>query len=94
MTEYDKECLRSTMERKLNDSVGELVYLLQVNELRSPDTKVHTLTWANDKNGCFLAVNGSAHQMHEHFEEFFRERPEFRRVVQDVLDNMYKIDNR
>ena len=44
MTEYDKECLRSTMERKLNNSVEELVYLLQVNELRSPDTKVHTLT--------------------------------------------------
>lgn len=94
MTEYDRECLRSKLEGNLNNAVKKLVTLLQVNELRSPDTKVHTLTWAKDENGCFLAVNGSAHRMREHFEEFFRERPEFRRVVQDVLDNMYKIDNR
>lgn len=94
MTEYDRECLRSTLEGNLNNAVKELVSLLQINELRSPDTKVHTLTWAKDENGCFLAVNGSAHQMRVHFEEFFRERPEFRRVVQDVLDNMYKIYNR
>lgn len=94
MIENEKEHLRSTMERSLNNSVKELVSLLQINELRSPDTKVHTLTWAKDEYGCFLAVNGSAHQMHEHFEKFFRERPEFRRVVQEVLYNMYRIDNR
>ncbi|MGN1210458.1 MAG: hypothetical protein ACI4TM_02145 [Candidatus Cryptobacteroides sp.] len=94
MTENERDFLRSTLERNLNDKVEDLVHLLEINETRAAEIKVPTLTFASEGNGCVFVVNGSAHQMREHFKSFFQQRPEFRQVVQGVLDDIYMIDNR
>lgn len=53
-----------------------------------------TLASSFSDDGGFLVVCGSAHRMAENFKAFFRERPEFRAVVQDVLRDMYKVVDR
>ena len=91
---YDSEVLRQEMENRLNSQAAGLKRLLEINDARMPENRVPTLTSCVSDDGGFIVVNGSAHRMKEHFEKFFTQRPEFRQVVQEVLDNMFRIDMR
>lgn len=90
MTEIEKKILKEDMEQRLLAVTDSLMDLLAVNAGREPDARVTTLTSCVGSDGAFIAVNGSAHIMKEHFVCFFNARPEFRQVVQDALDSMYK----
>lgn len=74
----------------------ELAKEVRLNENRKPEEKVcHTATVVGDeKSGCYIVIEGSAHEMTDSFIELFKRRPELRVVVQDVLDRMYQIENR
>lgn len=94
MNVYDGELLRADMECRLNAQAEGLKRLLEKNESRRPEARVTTLTSCCSDDGGFIIVNGSAHRMRENFVKFFSQRPEFRQVVQDVLDRMYLVDRR
>lgn len=74
----------------------QLVHEVKVNESRKPEEKIcYTATVVgDDKKGCYIVIEGSAHQMAGSFTELFKRRPELRKVVQDVLDRMYQIESR
>lgn len=94
MNMFDNEVLKLEMEKSLAGVTGELRHLLEVDSKRPKEAQVPTLTSCCTDDGGFLVVNGSAHRMKENFESFFKARPEFRSVVQDVLDRMYLIEDR
>lgn len=94
MERNDSEILRNDMEASLARAGKELKHLLEINSLRRPEARVPTLTSCHSAEGGLLVVNGSAHEMKGHFTALFTERPEFRAVVQEVLDSMFKIDCR
>lgn len=94
MERNDSEILRNDMEVRLAGAGKELKHLLNINKLRRPEARVSTLMSCETEDGGLLVVNGSAHTMKEHFTALFTERPEFRAVVQEVLDSMFKIDCR
>lgn len=74
----------------------QLVHEVKVNESRKPEEKVcYTATVVEDeKNGCYIVIEGSAHEMADCFIELFSRRPELRSVVQSALDRMYQIKDR
>lgn len=88
------ELMIETESRQIKEAAKTLEDLLAINDARRKDQRVPSLTHVvSADDSRFIAVNGSAHLMAGLFAEFFRKRPEFRGVVQDVLDSMYKIDN-
>lgn len=74
----------------------QLVHEVKVNESRKPEERVcYTATVVGDKkNGCYIVIEGSAHEMTDSFIELFKRRPELRGVVQSALDRMYQIKDR
>lgn len=74
----------------------ELAREVRMNENRKPAEKIcYTATVVgDDKKGCYIVIEGSAHQMADSFTELFKRRPELRQVVQGVLDKMYRIESR
>ena len=74
----------------------ELAKEVRLNENRKPEEKVcYTATVVGDeKNGCYIVIEGSAHEMTDSFIELFKRRPELRGVVQSALDRMYQIKDR
>lgn len=91
-THNRNEYMKEVHERELDEAAQRLAYLLQLNEERSPETKVHVSTYIGVGDGGFVAVCGSAHRMEDAFVNLFKGRPEFRQVVQNALDRMYKVD--
>ena len=74
----------------------QLVHEVKVDENRKPEERTtYTATVVGDeKAGCYIVIEGSAHRMADSFTELFKRRPELRKVVQDVLDRMYQIESR
>lgn len=87
------ELVIETAKRQLTEAVSRLQGLCRLDSQRPAEQRIASLTHVEADGGRFVAVHGSAHMMSGLFTEFFRARPEFRSVVQDVLDGMYKIDN-
>lgn len=86
------EYMKEVHEREIDEAAKRLAYLLRLNEERTPETKVPVSTHVGTCDGGFVAVCGSAHRMEDAFVELFKNRPEFRQVVQNALDRMYKVD--
>ena len=74
----------------------ELAKEVRLNENRKPEERTtYTATVVGDeKAGCYIVIEGSAHKMEGCFIELFKRRPELRKVVHDVLGRMYQIENR
>lgn len=74
----------------------QLVHEVKVDENRKPEERTtYTATVVGDeKAGCYIVIEGSAHKMEGCFIELFKRRPELRKVVHDVLGRMYQIENR
>lgn len=94
LTEEEKRCLKDHLEKNLRNAADDIGRLVRLNNSRKPELRVDTLTSSFSDDGGFLVVCGSAHLMAENFKKFFKERPEFRVVVQDVLRDMYKVVDR
>lgn len=94
LTEEEKRCLKDHLEKNLRNAAEDIGHLVRLNNSREPELRVDTLTSSFSDDGGFLVVCGSAHRMTENFKAFFRERPEFRAVVQEVLRDMYKVVDR
>ena len=94
LTEEEKRCLKDHLEKNLRNAAEDIGHLVRQNNSREPELRVDTLTSSFSDDGGFLVVCGSAHRMAENFKAFFRERPEFRAVVQEVLRDMYKVIDR
>jgi hypothetical protein len=90
--EYDY--VRQMAEEQLSAVAKEFRRLTKINEMRPPETRIACSTYIEEKDGRFIAVLGPAHDTRELFKEFFRRRPEFRSVIQGVLDEMYRVADR
>ena len=87
------ELFRQTAEKNITTLAGSLIREMEINEAQTrPERKVCSSTLAVGGNGGFVAVGGSAHRMGGLFRELFRKRPELRSVVQEALNEMYKVD--
>lgn len=86
------DLFRQTAEKNIATLAGSLIREMEINEAQTkPERKVHTSTLIVGDEGGFIALDGSAHRMEECFIELFKRRPEFRSVVQSVLDKMFYI---
>lgn len=88
------EIVRQAAEKRIGDMAEALRQELAENDAKRPERRVHTATLVVTDDGRFLAMNGSAHQMGDCFRQLFEHRPELRGVVQQVLEEMYRIADR
>ena len=74
----------------------QLVHEVKVDENRKPEERTtYTATVVGDeKAGCYIVIEGSAHKMEGCLKDLLRKRPEIRAVMQKVLDEMFVIADR
>lgn len=96
MDEREREEILQSAKERLDEAVEHLQYQVDLCGRMEERTgmKIPTLTSCVSSEGCSVIVSGSAHQSRECWERLFRERPEFRALVRDVLDRMYLIKDR
>lgn len=91
--EFADEMFRQTAQKNISSLAASLKKELAINDAqKNPERRVHTSILVVTDDERFIALDGSAHRMGECFIELFKRRPELRSVVQDALDQMYKVD--
>ncbi len=85
------DLVKETARKQLAEASERLQGLCRLDANRPVDQRVADLTHVEADGGRFIAVFGSAHMMGDLFREFIRKRPEFRGVIQEALDDMYRI---
>lgn len=85
------DLVKETARQQLTEASERLKNLCRLDANRPADQRVADLTHVYAEGGRFIAVFGSAHMMGDLFKAFLRERPEFRIVLQDALDDIYRV---
>lgn len=89
----DNERIRREAEIRMAAAAEELSKQITINDGRSPECRVPTLTRAVSSGSEFLVLNGSAHLMEPLFVALMRQRPELRQVMQNAINSSYRTVN-
>ena len=89
------EVARKAAEAAIQSLTKALRQELAVNDAQTnPERRVNTALLVVTDEDRFLALDGTAHQMRSCFVQLFQRRPELRSVVQEVLNEMFRIEDR
>ena len=93
-TEVLDDLTRRATARELQELSQKLRQVLAVNDAQKPSRRVHTALIVVTDEDRFLALDGSAHQMKDCFRQLLERRPELRSVMQEVLNEKYRVEDR